>query len=83
MSSESTSSPNGSIATGIVQMIAALAIYLWAREHSPNMSFGEMLMKLDSFYIKQPWYALILLFCAFLALAGFVAIVRGLGAHRD
>jgi hypothetical protein len=69
---------NRRTAVGIVEIVAALAIYLWARGHSPHMGFGEMLTKFDSYLIKEPVYSGILLIAAVIALLGVVSVVRGL-----
>jgi len=37
---------------GIVNIVIALVVYLWASNHSPHMDLGEMLLKYDSYLIK-------------------------------
>lgn len=66
------------IIVGGIASIAALAIYLWARSHSPHMGFGEMITKLDSYIIKEPIYSLIVLVAASIGLIGIISIVLGL-----
>jgi hypothetical protein len=41
------------------------------------MGFGEMLAKLGSYYIKEPFYSLIVVVSAILGLAGFILLVLG------
>jgi len=66
---------------GIVCLILSLSVFLWAKEHSPNMGFGEMLMKMDSYYIKQPVYNILLIFCALLGLIGIINVLLGTQAY--
>jgi len=62
---------------GVVAVVAALAISLWAHGHSPHMGFGEMLMNWDSYIIKEPFYSIIMILAATTGIVGAVAIVRG------
>lgn len=71
-------SETGKIIVGAIATIAALAIYLWARSHSPHMGFGELITKLDSYIIKEHIYSLIVLVAASIGLFGVICIVLGL-----
>lgn len=79
---ESTRNSGGSIAGGLVAVVIALAIALWAHSHSPHMGFGEMLMNWDSYIIKEPFYSIIMMIAATSGIAGIVAVVRGVQVVR-
>ena len=49
---------------GIISTLAGLIIYLWLRGHSPHMGFGQMLMKYDTYIIKEPVYSIIVVLAA-------------------
>ena len=68
----------GMIAGGVVLIILGLAIFFWAKEHSPHMGFGQMLMRLDSWVFKPSVYNAVLVVCALLGLLGIASLVRGL-----
>jgi hypothetical protein len=70
------------IVAGVVAIAIALAISFWAHAHSPHMGFGEMLMNLDSYIIKEPFYSVIMIIAAITGVFGILAIVRGLQAAR-
>jgi len=70
------------IIRGIISLVLGLGVFLWAREHSPNMGFGEMLTKLNSYMIQPTVYNIILIICALLAINGVVMIVLGLQANQ-
>jgi hypothetical protein len=78
MSNETRSGSALKVTSGVVQLVIALAIYLWASNHSPHMGFFEALSKLDSYVIKEPVYSVILLTAAIIALLGVIQIIRGL-----
>jgi MFS family permease len=74
---------NQKIALGVILILAALGVFLWANQHSPNMGIGEMLTKLDSYIIKQPWYNILLIACAASGIGGAILIIKGLqGGHK-
>lgn len=68
---------------GVVNIIIGLAIYLWASSHSPHMDFGEMLMKYDSYIIKEPIYTIIILIAAALGLGGLIILIKDLTASSN
>ena len=80
---EVMNTPGGLIGRGVVFIGVALAIYFWARAHSPHMGFGEMLTNLNGWVINEPVYSFILIVAAVIAIFGGVAIVRGLQAGRS
>jgi len=69
------------ISLGSILLVTALGTYLWVQGHSPHMGFGEAMMALGSdvnaYYIKEPFYSLIVLCAAALALFGLISLVRG------
>jgi hypothetical protein len=73
----SQSQSRSQILRGSILLFAALVIYLWARDHSPHMGFGQMLMRLDSYILNPPIYNSVLLICVLLSAAGIVNLVRG------
>ena len=68
-------------ATGIVFTIGGLFLGLWARAHSPNMGFGEMVTKLDTFILKEPFYYAFIITAACLVLGGVILFIKGFGAR--
>ena len=65
-------------AAGVAECVAGLAVFLWAKGHSPNMGFMEMCAKADSYILKEPFYDIILIIAALLGLAGIINIVIGI-----
>lgn len=77
--------PLGKIVGGVVGVSLGLFTYLWASQHSPNLGFGEMLMKAaqdpNHYIIKEPVYSVILVVAAGLSLLGVCLIGFGLIAQ--
>lgn len=67
----------GKIIGGAIYLIIGLSIYLWASSHSPNMSYGEMLTKMDTYILKQPAYNIIIILAAIFGIGGIVLIIQG------
>jgi ABC-type Fe3+ transport system permease subunit len=63
---------------GFVVIASAVLVGIWARGHSPNMGFGEMLTKLDSYYLKPPVYNAIMAIVVIAGLAGVCAVAIGI-----
>jgi hypothetical protein len=74
---ETARNSNSRIVGGIVAIVIALVISLWAHGHSPHMGLGEMLMNWNSYIINEPFYSIIMIAAATTAIAGMIAIVRG------
>jgi len=70
------------LAFGVIELIVALAIFLWARNHSPHVTFFEALSRLNSYVIQEPFYSIILLLAAAIAILGVVQVVRGLQPRK-
>lgn len=72
----------GDLFWGSAMVICGLALYLWARPHSPHMGLGEMLVALgmdpNAYYIREPLYSLIVVAAAALGLGGCVLLIRAL-----
>ena len=66
--------------SGVVELVIGIGIFIWARAHSPNMGFGEMLTKADSFILKEPVYYAVLGIAALFAIGGIINVVKSLGA---
>lgn len=62
---------------GFCAIIAAFLIASWARAHSPHMGFGEMITKMDSYILKEPFYNLAMAVSVLGGLVGFVALILG------
>lgn len=60
---------------GAAAVSVSILIALWARAHSPNMGFDELMIKLDSYILKQPIYYVIMLVAALIAVGGAVSII--------
>jgi len=79
MTDKSKKTGNGKLVRGIIYLVISLAIFLWAREHSPNMGLDEMLTKpMDTYILKPDIYNGILIACAAFGLLGAITVVRGL-----
>ncbi len=78
----SKKSGTAKIVRGIISLILGLAVFLWAREHSPRMGFGEMLTKMDSYILKPELYNVVLIICALLGLNGLYLLVTGFQANQ-
>ena len=63
---------------GIVGIVLGLSIGFWARAHSPNMGFGEMITKLDSYMLKEPAYYTLIIISVLFVLGGVAYIFKGL-----
>lgn len=78
-------SPLGKIVGGVVWTSLGLFTYLWASRHSPNIGFGEMLMKAaqdpNQYILKEPAYSVIMVVAAGLGLLGICLMGLGLIAQ--
>ena len=63
---------------GAAEIAAAIGIFMWARAHSPNMGFGEMMTKLDSYYLKEPYFTSAMIIAGIFALVGVLSLVKSL-----
>ena len=68
--------------SGIVVIVLGAGLLLWARGHSPNMGFGEMMMMdANGYIIKQPLYNGILIIGGLAILSGVINLVRSFQAE--
>ena len=65
------------VVVGFVCALLGLAVYLWARQHSPYLGFGEMVMMQDTYLIKEPLYSGIILLAGGMGLAGMTILALG------
>jgi hypothetical protein len=63
---------------GFLFILFAIAVGFWARAHSPHMGFGQMMTKWDSYFIREPWYELIIGAVIIAGLCGSLAFVVGI-----
>lgn len=69
------------IIAGSICPMFALLVYFWAKRHFPHLTISHMLEKFDSYVMQEPFYTLLLLGSAALALFGVVLLVLGLSAQ--
>jgi len=68
------------VPVGFVSVMLGLFVGLWARAHSPHMSWGEMVMKIGqpgAYVLKEPFYIIVCLFAGGLVLTGLAELLRG------
>jgi hypothetical protein len=61
---------------GILEITIGLGVFLWIRSHSPQMGFGEIMMK--KWTLDETAYNVFLLIAVLFALMGIVTLIRGL-----
>ena len=81
---QSRNSPKGSAplsASGVVSIVLGLALGIWAHSHSPNMGFGEMITKMDSYILKPPVYYAAMVTAAMLIICGAAAVFKSISIN--
>ena len=68
---------------GAIKILAALGVFLFARAHSPYMSFGQMLSNLNGWMLKPAAYYLILFIAAGLAVWGVLDILNSVKEEKS
>ena len=68
---------------GIVKIVIAIVLYVFANAHSPHMSFGQMITNLNGWVFSEPVYYLILGLAAMLAIIGLLNILNSFKEHTD
>ena len=64
--------------SGIFALVVGILLFMWARAHSPNMGFGEMITKMDSYIIKPPVYYSAIIIAVLFAIGGAINLVKSL-----
>jgi uncharacterized membrane protein HdeD (DUF308 family) len=64
--------------SGIFVLAGGILLFIWARAHSPNMGFGQMLTKANSFILKEPFYYTVLFIAGLMVLGGVINLVKSL-----
>jgi len=61
---------------GGIGIVIGLAIILWARSHSPDMSFTNMMADPNNYVLKRDVYNIFMIVAVVFGLAGIVSIVK-------
>ena len=64
--------------SGGVAIAIAIGLFMWARAHSPNMGFGEMMTQMDSYILKPPVYYGAIIIAVLFAIGGAINLVKSL-----
>lgn len=67
--------------SGIFGLAVGILLFVWARSHSPNMGFGEMMTKMDSYILKPEVYYGAITIAVLFALGGAINLVKSLQAE--
>jgi len=71
-------SPLRHLFSGVVCSAIGIALYLWAKEHSPYANFATKLSRLDGYVLKEQAYLMVIAIAALFGLGGAAEVAFAL-----